>query len=345
MVKTTTDRKNLDSCDLYKIVASFVILFIHTRPMGDSLFHLEHPLVRLCVPVFFMISAFLFFSSYDILPAENKKKALWKFIKRTLSLYLFWFILLLPFTYIYRDARHNGIIHMLGSSFPGSWFLEALPLAVLLNVALDRGIGRYIFPVFSLVCYFFCLGQFTYRPLADKLPFLANIYNNTEQQFPGIIFADSVLVALIWVWLGRMYVRYENRLNSAKMKNVILGFVISYILLAIEHVTLYRNGWFTMHNDVYLLLLPACVFLFIFVYKLNVHLKHAVLCRNLSTIIYCFHQSFIVFLTTYIIYPKYGAYELPISLFCTLLTIVVTLAVSAVILLLSRKYKIFRYAY
>ena len=100
-----------------------------------------------------------------------------------------------------------------------------------------------------------------------------------------------------------------------------------------------------MHNDVYLFLPFCCVFLFVFVYKLDVHLKHAVICRNLSTIIYCFHNTFIVFLTTYIIYPKYGQYEMPVSLYCTLLTIVVTMAVSAVILLLSRKYKIFRYAY
>ena len=234
---------------------------------------------------------------------------------------------------------------MLGASFPSSWFLEALPLAILLVVALDRGIGHYIFPIVSLICYFLCLGQFTYRPLADKIPFLANHYNGLEQRFPGVILADSVLVALIWAWLGRMYVSHEDRLNSIKMKNVIFGLVFSYIILAIEHVTLYQIGWFTMHNDVYLFLLPACIFLFIFVYKLNVHLKHAVICRNLSTIIYCFHNSFIAFLTTYIIYPKYGEYELPISLFCTLLTIVVTLAVGAGILLLSRKYKIFKYAY
>ena len=109
--KTITRSKSYDSFDLFKFIVSFMVMIVHTRIFGDSRFHWLHPWCRILIPVYFMISAFLFFSKYDRLPDGEKNTYLWKFVKRDLILYLFWFIVFLPFTTIYRNYLHKGIVN------------------------------------------------------------------------------------------------------------------------------------------------------------------------------------------------------------------------------------------
>ena len=132
---TAVRAKSYDSFDLFKIIISFVVMIVHTRIFGDSRFHWLHPWCRIAIPVYFMISSFLFFSKYDRLPDDEKNSYLRKFVKRDLTLYLFWFIVFLPFTIIYRDCLHKGIAFffgmiLLGSSFPASWYLIALVIGI-----------------------------------------------------------------------------------------------------------------------------------------------------------------------------------------------------------------------
>ena len=80
MEKTVSagQRKNNDAFDLFKFIAAFVVILIHTRLLGDSRFYLLHPWGRIAVPTYFMISSYLFFSKYDNLPAEEKNGYLLK---------------------------------------------------------------------------------------------------------------------------------------------------------------------------------------------------------------------------------------------------------------------------
>ena len=342
---STVKRKSYDSFDLFKFLAAIMVMLVHTRFLGDSRFHWLHPWCRIAIPVFFMISSFLFFSKYDSIPDEKKNSYLWKFVKRDLILYLFWFIVFLPFTYVYRDYAHKGLQMVLGtiflgSSFPASWYLMALAIGIIIVAKLNHGsVGRWLLPVIAFLMYLVCLGQFTWRPVADQLG-LSKIY-----AIPDLRFANNFFVAPIWIWIGRMFVTYKEKFLAVKMKIVLLAFALSLILLGLEHNYLYQRGWFTYNNDVYLLGLISGPILFWIILKLDIHLKHAKFMRCMSTLIYCLHATFIEYLRVYVILPKFGEYELPLSILCFLATFIFSFGIGWLILKGSEKIKILKYAY
>ena len=341
---STVKRKSYDSFDLFKFLAAIMVMLVHTRFLGDSRFHWLHPWCRIAIPVFFMISSFLFFSKYDSIPDEKKNSYLWKFVKRDLILYLFWFIVFLPFTYVYRDYAHKGLQMVLGtiflgSSFPASWYLMALAIGIIIVAKLDKGIGRFIVPVVSLLFFLVCLGQYTWRPVADQLG-LSKIY-----VIPDLRFANNFFVAPIWIWTGRMFVKHKDKLLSVSMKIVTAAFVLSLVPLWLEHNYLYQHGLFTMNNDVYLFVLLSGPLFFWFILRLDIHVANAKTLRCMSTLIYCIHATFIEFLRVYVILPKFGEYELPWSLVGFFATLVFSLLVGWLILKYSEKWKILKYAY
>ncbi len=343
--RTKTNReKYYDSFDLFKFIASFVVMIVHLNPFGESHFHWLHPWVRIVIPVYFMISAFLFFSKYDSLPKEKQSAYLLNFIKRNLILYLFWFIVFLPFTIVYRDYFHKGIVFfigsiLLGSTFPASWYIIALVIAIIIVSKLDTGIGRFIVPVIAFLFYLFCLGQNTWRVLADKTAFLPNIYNAT-----AISYTASFFVAIIWIWLGRLFVKNQEQVLAADMKKTAAAFITSLVLLFFEDKWLFDRGLFTKNNDAYLFGLLAGPLLFMIIVKINIRVSSAKWLQSMSTLIYCFHASFGECLRVYVFTPRVG-YEFPWAALCFLITAVVTVLVSCLILKYSEKVKILKYAY
>lgn len=342
--ENTNIKKSYDSFDLFKFIVSFVVMIVHTNPLGESRFHWLHPWVRIAIPVYFMISAFLFFSKYDSLPEEKKNGYLVKFIKRDLTLYLFWFIVFLPFTIVYRDYFHKGIVYfigsiLLGSSFPASWYLMALVIAIVIVAKFDKGIGKVLVPVLAILFYLLCLGQNTWRVLADKTGILPKIYNAT-----AISYAASFFVAIIWIWCGRLFVKYKEKVLAADMKMTVAAYVLSLVLLYFEDKWLFDRGLFTKNNDVYFFGLLAGPLLFMTIMKMDIHVAQAKTLRIMSTLIYCFHASFGEFLRVYIFTPRVG-YEFPWATLCFLITAIVTLLVSWLIMKYSDKVKILKYAY
>ena len=342
---TVTRVKSYGAFDLFKFIVSFIVMIVHTNPFGNSHFHVIHPWCRIAIPVFFMISSFLFFSKYDRLPDSEKNPYLWKFIKRDLTLYLFWFIVFLPFTIIYRDYLHKGIPFffgtiLLGSSFPASWYLMALPIAVIFVAKLDKGIGKHIVPVIAVLFFLLCLGQNTWRAATNKTVFLPKIYNATE-----ISYAVTFFVAIIWVWMGRIFVTYRDRLLAVDIKKVSAAFAVSLILLFFEDKWLYDRGLFTMNNDVYLSCLLAGPLLFWIILKMDIHVSHAKMMRVMSTLIYCIHATIAELLKVYIVIPKFGQYEMPWSALAFAVTAVSTLLIGWLIYKYSEKIKILKYAY
>ena len=340
-----TGRKSYDSFDLAKFVLCFLVMVVHTNPLGNSNFHVIHPWCRVLIPIYFMISGFLFFGKYDRLPDEEKNGYLWKSIKRNMTLYLFWFIVFLPFTIVYRDYLHKGIVFFfgsifLGSSFPASWYLMALAISLIFVAKLDRGIGKYIVPVLAFLFYLLCLGQNTWRFFADKTGFLPKIYNTFEISYSATFFA-----AVIWIWLGRVFSKYKDRLLAVDMKRVIAASVCALILLFFEDKWLYDRGLFTMNNDFYFFGLLAGPMLFLIILKMDIHVKHAKTMRSMSTLIYCIHATIAEYLKVFVVIPKFGEYEMPWSTLAFIITAVVALVGGWLILKYSDKYKILKYAY
>ena len=127
---------NGNKYDILKLVLAILIVGIHSSKAGMIL----RPVLRLAVPLFFMISSYLFFLKQGTLNSwQERLKGLKKYAKRILLLYLFWFVLLLPCTIYYRewyvDFGPEKLLviarsFFFGSTFIASWFLMASLMGV-----------------------------------------------------------------------------------------------------------------------------------------------------------------------------------------------------------------------
>ena len=116
--------ENGNKFDILKLVLAIFIVGIHSTRAGMIL----RPVFRLAVPLFFIISSYLFFLKQCTLSSWIERyKGLKKYAKRILLLYLFWFLLLFPFTIYYRewyvDFCPDKLITIARSFFFGSTLL------------------------------------------------------------------------------------------------------------------------------------------------------------------------------------------------------------------------------
>ena len=100
--------KNNDSLDCLKVILSVLIVILHSHPLGEKYHYIFYPLVRVAVPVFFIISGFLFFNKCERI---NPIDALKRYVIRNMKLYAFWECVLLPVTIYVRDYFSNGMLN------------------------------------------------------------------------------------------------------------------------------------------------------------------------------------------------------------------------------------------
>ena len=143
----TPKRKQRDILDLAKYILSIFIVAIHSSLLGD----LIYPWVKIAVPLFFIVSAYLLTEKLKETPKENRWSATWKYIKRNLLLYLFWFVILLPVTIVARKDWWQGDVGLFiwkiisstlfSSTFKVSWFIVGCiygALAIYLTMKLPK---------------------------------------------------------------------------------------------------------------------------------------------------------------------------------------------------------------
>ena len=100
-------KSNIDVFDITKFLLSLTIIALHSQLFNPFLF----PYLRIAVPVFFILTGYLSFAKLDRISGySNRKEHLIHIIKRYFKLYLFWLVVLLPFTLYIRHYFENGII-------------------------------------------------------------------------------------------------------------------------------------------------------------------------------------------------------------------------------------------
>lgn len=285
-------RENLDILDITKFILSFMVVGIHTLGKFGI-----YPMFRIAVPLFFMISSYLFFSKEKLNSKELKK-----FCIRNIKLYVFWFIVLLPVFITEGEYLKGKILFnifklavriIFGSSFAASWFIMALVIGTVLIFCLRKiKIDIRIILILTFIIYALCCLNSNYRNLfeADSIILL---FNNL---YPGTIY-NGFPVSLFWISLG--YYLAFRRKDYHKSKSI-LGLIISSVLLFVEYrmVNIFE---FTVDNDCYFMLIPTGYFLFEIILKCNYKERNTKILRKFSTIIYCIHGSWVVVIEHYII--------------------------------------------
>lgn len=173
--------------DVLKFCMAMLVVSIHAQLFKEIgwLCAFVHPLQHSAVPLFFIVSSYLFFARE---PAGAKP--LGRYLKRLGLFYVFWFILLLPVTvgirkwHVHFDVAEFVRDLFLGSTFRGSWFIMSL----LIGVPVIHVARRFLHPFVLL-----------FATLAIHLPF------QYPEWWPGADWGRfSFLPYLLWVDIGAL---------------------------------------------------------------------------------------------------------------------------------------------
>lgn len=328
--------KERPAFDVAKIGMCFLIMVIHIMPVNtipDGL-KLLAPVTRVAVPVFFMISGYLFFSKLKLRSTETSKRDyLKKMIFRNTKLYLFWSLILLPVTYSYRhygqftNLKKVFIVgwHVLfGSTFIASWYLSALVIGLIIIFFLSRHFTAKQILLVVLPAYIWCVLTSNYSKLG-WLSFFAHSWLR-QSAFSWSPY-NSFLVALLWLAIGKAFVDHETLLFKGTKKQLIMILGFMGLLYIEQLIIIYFNSYST--NDCYFTLVPLCAAIFSLLLNVVVHFKRAKILRTFATITYCAHASLsqlIIYLysLTTLTFGEASLIFLIITVICAVTTLLVT---------------------
>ncbi len=270
--------------DVLKFGLAILVVLIHTSQQGMFF----RPILRVAVPLFFLMTSYFFFAKQASLnTGDEKKKGLQKYVKRTLWLYAFWFVALLPLTIYYRNWGGVNLIilrdFLLGSTFKASWFLMASLIDVILVWAMSRTINdKWLLAIGFLAYLLCCLSSNYYYLSIGVLP----SFEVCRQLFNPV---TSFLVAFLFVVTGKILAE-----NPIYVSNKHLALIIAFSAVALcGEFLLVRNRHWDVSDDCFICLIPLCIAVFLMIGQndFTIDMDSKVL-RNYSTITYCFHASF-----------------------------------------------------
>ena len=295
------DRKQYGALDLAKFIAAILIIVLHTAPFSSYSEVLSYGLrgivTVIAVPFFFITSGFLFCTKLNLLPQEEKPRYFKAYIKRLAIMYLLWSAVYFVFVAISWVQNGVTVIDVLQyikrfffeGSYSTIWFLPALITAVaVVYLLLKRFSYMQIFCMAFPFYLIACLGS-SYYGLSEKLPIVSNFFNLYYAFFDTV--KNGLLFGFVYVALGGVF--SEKQIERKPIKYLVLAGVFM-CLMAVETVAQTYLNWSVRGVDTKLMLLPASVFIFLFVMSLNMKSGPAfVWMRKLSLLLFLSQRIFL----------------------------------------------------
>lgn len=270
--------KNYNGIDLMKFLCAIMVYTVHFPPFqGDVTgiyqyinFGLRQYICRLAVPFYFVSSGFFLFKKMPLY--EPSKNVIKVYCFKLLRLLGTWTLLLVI----------GGTEHL--------WYLGATVVAViLLSFFLRLHIKfRYLY-VIGLVFYAIGLLGDSYNGLLTPLksiPFFSLLFNGYSFLFRTT--RNGVFIGFIFVLIGATFANYHFQMKPV---TAFVGLIVSMLFLFAEILLLKYLGILNQFNNIYVFLLPATFFFFLFAYSLNLKdrpvYKHL---RNIGIFVYFSHS-------------------------------------------------------
>lgn len=291
---SVTNKCNYGSFDITKMIFSFMVVGLHIMPLnyiGEEIqFWCWDIISRICVPCFFMISSFLYFSNKG--DEALSKRNVFLYIERILKLYLTWFVFNLPWILCNRVFQ-NGVEMIniikfilnifLSSTFLGSWYLSSSVFSVIFIYFLSKRLGNKGLLSISLLLYIFCTLSSAYCnffPTNSLLFKILHIYPWYNSIFAGCFFFT----------LGKIFSDNKNLLCKLQIKLIIFILMVSLIFAYTEIYYIKMNV--NLESTHYFFsLIPLSITVFCLIFKCELRTKDVRNLRNISTIVYCSHGS------------------------------------------------------
>lgn len=309
--------------DIFKLVFSMLVVFIHCHPQNDISFIVANGIGRLAVPFFFAAAGY--FLAKRLGEARNQGKregqVLGGYLGRIFKMYLLWSAIYLPLTLVDLTVKHDFrgfrivLEYLRCFFFTGTyaqlWYLPALLVGAVMAALLCRKIRPR--NAFMLGILLFTVGVFD-EAYAGYCPrFLSPFfkwYNTIFERTKSGVFFGFVFVALGFV--------IAQRAEKGKLRSLFAcraGALASAVLVCTEAFWLYKNGisQVELHGAVsvrygmYFSLLPATFFILQWALQayLPISETKAYFLRKLSTLIYLVHLLVdgivVVFLADYVL--------------------------------------------
>ena len=320
-VLKVNNRQELEMLNIVKLVASYMVVFIHVSFPGQFGIDIVY-LARFAVPFFFIVSGYFSYNSFNL----KSIKKIDKKIQTTGLLYLesigFYLVMILC---VQRDfGKFNSWLRagLSGTNF-FEWILwNKIPLIELEHLWF---IGALLY------CYIFMRIIYKYPNLIKLLPFLlivnyilgegGQLFNCTE--IPEYITRNAWFCGIPCFAIGYLIRKHESTYvicfwNKLSTKTLFIVAMLTEVLVLVEAHTVGMT-------DLYVFSLVTAVLLFLYgiTHKNNLAQRWKKISEIDTGIIYIIHQVVAIFLRIAIekIHFKYGNMILPI-LTCLIATMI-----------------------
>lgn len=324
--------------DFLKFLCCVGVVAIHTKPFffcnpNMVISETMQFLFGMSVPLFFMVSAYLFWGKVSFGIKEDFD-VLKHFVFRLFVLYTAWSILILPSWFIGFYHRYPGEwLYLLPLKFfitgapHGSWFIMSLIQGTLLCYVLNKYLGKIIATILCLAITFYVNCVF------HGMPDYLNVY----YQYKEFDIWFSPFNAVLYIQLGYL-VRYLSRqmvYNNAVRGGGGLGLsILIMVLLFVLRDA--RSVCFFIEVLLYSIILFFCAI----PAKKKIH--DFSMLRKMSIIIYFTHFVLVIICRT-LVEKGFMSYEFGFREFFAIL--LCTSGMSYIIVKLSEKFRFLKYLY
>ncbi len=283
--------KSYTGIDLFRFVASVMVIAIHTSPLlsynttADFIF--TKIFCRIAVPFFLMTTGYFLISRYNY----NNDKLI-NFIKKTSVLYAISILIYIPLN-IYNDYFNieNFLPNLIKDIiFDGTvyhlWYLPASIIGAVIAWFTVKKLELNKSLVITSVLYIIGLFGDSYYGVSECIPFVKVFYNNIfdvmDYTRNGLFFTPVFIV------LGGII---ADKQKHTPLKQNILYFGISFILMFTEAMLLHIYD-LQKHDSMYIMIVP-CMYYF---FSILTHWrgKRMPLLRTSALTIYIVHPMIIV---------------------------------------------------
>lgn len=335
-------QRQIPNLDIAKFISAFLVIAIHTQPFLDSKplvnLYFVQVVCRIAVPLFFVISGYLFFRKLDDNREYNDYENISKLkhtLFRLIKLYLIYSIIYLPFSYLLYGTIniHNILSYLRGLLFNGSyyhlWFFPALIFAIIMVYGLRKFCSYKVIALISLGLYLIGMSINIYGNYLDLgvVDTYLNIFETTRN---GLFFG------MFFVSVGALFANANE--NYIVLKDSLLVLIIGIILLGLEVSVLNKLGYMQSITSMFasLVIVVPALFACLLSSK-QINNDYSKYMRSISIIIYAIHVIIIILLG--IVLPNLSG-ELVYVITC-----VVSLGLASIVYLLAKKINILKELY
>ena len=256
MTNTRAERKQYRAIDIAKFVMAILVVAIHVRPFtGQTAFVYDDIIARIADPLFFQITAFLFFEKiFAQISGDLRQGMSWRmlghYMKRILALYTAWFVIYAPVV-LPRTWQECGNIrgmllallkkYWLSGYYGAMWFMTALLLAMPLVFILTKYLGSRLCLLLSAPWFLLTVARMEYCSITDGWQ-VAGYFDSAIYGIFGW-YGNGLTYGFFFCALG-MWIAYKRTLGGQKndSRDFALPSLISFLLLIIESYVIRDKG-------------------------------------------------------------------------------------------------------